>query len=253
MINIAVPTELVELTKRLGDPSKDYSILAEGNTSMRIDADVFMVKASGYSMTSIESTGFVAMRFSGVLGLLDVPDLALSDLKVGLAAARVDPANKTQPSIEVCLHAILLTLGQANYVGHTHPTAWNSILCSTIAEQASTGRLFPDQVVVCGPAALYIPYTDPGVPLAREVKRRLVEYLDRYHSPPKEILMQNHGLIALGTSAAEVERVMAMSVKAARILLGTYSVSQPNFLSEADITHLWTRPDEIERRALLIR
>jgi rhamnose utilization protein RhaD (predicted bifunctional aldolase and dehydrogenase) len=241
------------LTKWLGDPAKDFAIQAEGNTSTRLDADSFVVKASGYSMATIEPAGFVGMYFGGVLELLDGPELSTKDLKAALALARVDPSNNVQPSIEVCLHALLLTLGQANYVGHTHPTAWNSVLCSTVAEQASSGRLFPDHVVVCGPAAMYVPYTDPGVPLAREVRRRLYEYLDRYHTAPKEIVMQNHGLIALGSTAAEVERVTAMSVKAARILVGTYSVSQPNFMSEADIAHIWTRPDEIERRAMLIK
>ncbi len=252
-MSFTLPPDLLALTRWLGDPAKDFSIQAEGNTSTRIDSDSFMVKASGYSMANIEPAGFVGMYFSAVLELLDGPVLTTKDLKAALALARVDPTGTVQPSIEVCLHALLLTLGQAKYVGHTHPTAWNSILCSTVAEQASTGRLFPDHVVVCGPAALYIPYTDPGVPLAREVRRRLSEYLDHYHIAPKEIVMQNHGLIALGSTAAEVERVTAMSVKAARILVGTYSVAQPNFMSEADIAHIWTRPDEIERRALLIK
>ena len=43
-----------------------------------------------------------------------------------------------------------------------------------------------------------------------------------------------------------------MSVKAARILAGTLVAGGPNFMSEADISHLWTRPDEIERRAKFV-
>ena len=247
-----IPADLLTLTRQLGDPANDYSIQAEGNTSTRINADSFWVKASGYSMGSIEPAGFVAMHLEAVLDLLDGADLSTAELKAALNVARVDPTIGTSPSIEVCLHALLLTLGEATFVGHTHPTPWNALLCSIHAEAAAGGRAFPDHVVVCGPAALYIPYTDPGIPLARVVRQRLVAYRAQYSLPPKEILMQNHGLIALGASAAEVLRVTAMSVKAARILLGAYAVGGPVFMTAADIAHIWTRPDEIERRARLI-
>ncbi|MCC7448313.1 MAG: class II aldolase/adducin family protein [Anaerolineae bacterium] len=246
-----LPT-LLKLTHELGNPANDYSILAEGNTSTRIDKDTFWVKASGYFMRDLDEAGFVAMRFKPVLDLLDGPALSDADLKVALNAAKVDPSIKTRPSVEVVLHAILLSLGGASWVGHTHPAAWNSILCSRCADDVVKGRMFPDQIVVCGPAPLYIKYTDPGIPLAREVKEKLLKYIDAYGMGPKEILMQNHGLIALGDSAAEVERVTAMSVKSARIMLHTYALGGPNFLSEKDVSHLWTRPDEIERRQKLV-
>src|SRR5438046_2954780 len=112
-----------------------------------------------------------------------------------------------------------------------------------LAEGNTSIRLFPDHVVVCGPFPLFIKYTDPGLPLAREMRRRLSEFIDSYGEPPKEILMENHGLIVLGSSCAEVERITAMSVKAARILLGTFAAGGPKYLSEADVLHLWRRPD----------
>ncbi len=243
--------DLVRLSRELGRPENDYAILAEGNTSVRLDADTFSVKASGYSMRDIGDAGFVTMRFKPVLELLDGPDLPETELKVALDAAKTNPSVKARPSIEVALHAILLSLGKAQVVGHTHPSAWNSILCSVNVEKAVKGRLFPDHVVVCGPFPLYIKYTDPGLPLAREMRRRLSEFIETYGEAPKEILMENHGLIVLGSSCAEVERITAMSVKAARILLGTFAAGGPKYLSEADVLHLWRRPDEIARRALL--
>lgn len=245
--------DLIRLSCELGKPENDYIILAEGNTSVRIDADSFWVKASGYSLRNIAANGFVQMRFQPVLDLLDGPDLPETDLKAALDAAKVDLSAKARPSIEVALHAILLTQGQAQVIGHTHPVAWNSILCSVNAEQAVSGRIFPDQVVVCGPMPLFIKYTDPGLPLAREVRQRLAQFIDTYGEPPKEILMENHGLIVLGQSTIEVERIMAMSVKAARILVGAHACGKPKFLSEADIWHLWRRPDEIARRTLLTK
>ena len=62
---------LIQLSRELGNPVNDYTIQAEGNTSARIDADTFVVKASGYSLRGIEEAGFVAMRFKPVLEILD--------------------------------------------------------------------------------------------------------------------------------------------------------------------------------------
>jgi ribulose-5-phosphate 4-epimerase/fuculose-1-phosphate aldolase len=78
------------------------------------------------------------------------------------------------------------------------------------------------------------------------------QFLHKYDGmPPKVILMQNHGLIALGQSAREVEQITQMAVKAARILQGTFPMGGPRYLSEQDIIHLWKRPDEIYRRAVI--
>ena len=135
-------------------------------------------------------------------------------------------------------------------MGHTHPTAVNAVLCSQKVEEAVAGRLFPDEIVYCGPAPIYLPYTDPGVPLARAVRDAVDQYLDGYGEAPKVILMQNHGLIALGRTASEVERVTAMTVKTARVLLGTYALGGPHFLSPESAARIHTRPDERYRRQL---
>jgi len=244
--------ELRDLSRELGKPEKDYVIQAEGNTSARIDADTFWVKASGFSLRNVDESGFVTMCFDPVLQLLDGPDLPDEQLKMALTAAKADASVSARPSIEVALHAMLLKLGNFQVIGHTHPSVWNSILCSVNVTQALGGRWFPEQVVVCGPHLLYVPYADPGLPLARAVREHFLAFMDSYGEPPREILMQSHGLIALGQSCTEVERVTAMSVKAARILLGTYALGGPRFLSEHDVMHLWQRPDEITRRARLI-
>jgi len=65
---------------------------------------------------------------------------------------------------------------------------------------------------------------------------------------PKVILMQNHGLIALGRTAQQVENITAMAVKAARVLLGAYALGGPRFLTARDVARIHTRPDELYRR-----
>lgn len=240
--------QLVTMSRNLGDPALDYAILGEGNTSAKADDETFWVKASGAEMRSIEARGFVQVRFDRVLELLVAGDLTDDAIKAGLGAAKVDPNVVPHPSVETVLHALALRLDSVNYVGHTHPTAVNAILCSQKAEEAIAGRLFPDEIVYCGPAPVYIPYTDPGVPLARKVRDSIDQHIDNYGETPKVILMQNHGLIALGQSASEVENITAMYVKTARVILGLYALGGPHFLSDAAVARIHTRPDEEYRR-----
>jgi len=54
--------QLIEMTRRLGEPSKDYVILGEGNTSTRADEESFWVKCSGSRMEGIGPDGFVRTR-----------------------------------------------------------------------------------------------------------------------------------------------------------------------------------------------
>lgn len=244
----SVLEQLIDMTRHLGDPALDYAILGEGNTSA-CEETTFWVKASGAEMRTIDAGGFVQVHFEAVLALFrreDSPGDA--EIKAALEAARVDPEARARPSVETVLHALALQVPGVRFVGHTHPAAVNAILCAQQAEAAIAGRLFPDEIVYCGPAPVWVPYTDPGLPLAREVQQRIARYLDDWGEPPKTILMQNHGLIALGKSAAEVQHITAMAVKTARVLLGTFALGGPHFLSESAAARIHTRPDEHYRR-----
>jgi rhamnose utilization protein RhaD (predicted bifunctional aldolase and dehydrogenase) len=251
--------QLVAMSRHLGDPSLDCAILGEGNTSARADTDTFWVKGSGAELRTIDEAGFARVAFERVLDMLDEADMTDEQIKQRLIAAKVDPATGKghppaggiPPSIETVLHAICLSLEGVNFVGHTHPTAVNAVTCSVNFESAVSGRLFPDEIAMCGPAPVIVPYTDPGLPLARTVSRRIRDYIEEYYEVPKVILMQNHGLIALGRSAQHVETITAMAVKTARILLGTYALGGPRFLPPEAVVRIHTRPDELYRRQLL--
>jgi rhamnose utilization protein RhaD (predicted bifunctional aldolase and dehydrogenase) len=256
MAENTVLDQLVALSNNLGRPELDYAILGEGNTSARADdaaggPATFWVKSSGTELRTITAAGFVHVAFDRVLALMDRPNLSDADVKAGLTAAKVDPAAPGHPSVETLLHALCLQLPGISFIGHTHATAVNMLTCSVGFEQAYAGRLFPDEIVLCGPAPVLVPYTDPGVPLAKEVWARVQRYLDHHGEQPKVIMIQNHGLIALGRSAQHVLDVTAMAVKTARILLGTYAAGGPRFLSEADVARIHTRPDEHFRKLQL--
>lgn len=243
--------QLITMSNALGNPQNDYVILGEGNSSARADEHSFWVKASGTSLNGIGETGFVQVQFEPVLALLDQKDVTDTAVTATLTSATINAAANSRPSVETTFHAVALTVAEANFVGHTHPTAINSILCSAKAEEAIAGRLFPDEIVVCGPAPVFVPYTDPGIPLAKVIKEKIMAYQDAYGRSPKLIHMQNHGTIALGKTADEVLRITAMAVKTARILLGTYAVSVPRFLSAEDVDRIDTRPDEHFRQRML--
>ena len=239
-----VLSDLLQMSRRLGDPAYDYVILGEGNTSAGVDAETFFVKASGVSLRDIPESGLVRVRRAPILELLDRPSVTDDEIRDGLMTAKVDTLSPIRPSVETLFHAYLLSLPGINFVGHTHPAPVNSILCSKVAEEAISGRLFPDEIVCCGPAPVWVPYVDPGQPLAREMKARVEAYIDEQNSAPRVILMQNHGFIALGKTPGEVESATAMYVKTARILLGTYALGGPNFLTPENVNRIYTRPDE---------
>jgi rhamnose utilization protein RhaD (predicted bifunctional aldolase and dehydrogenase) len=245
-----VRRKLVMLSRELGDPRNDYAILAEGNTSARVDDKCFLLKASGSSLRLALAGSFVAVSFDAMQQMLESPpanDEALTQALMGCLAQD----STLRPSTEAPLHALGLTLGGARWIGHTHPPAVNAILCSNWAESIVEGALFPDQIVVCGPHPLFVRYVDPGIPLALAFRDRLLEHRERYGAMPKTVYLQNHGLIALGDSPGEVLRIHAMAVKAARILLGAVAVGGPSFLPAHAADRIETRQDEQYRRAVL--
>ncbi len=250
-MNMTILDELVALSRYLALPENDCVILAEGNTSARADAHSFWVKASGRAMAGIGPDGFVRVRFDPILALLDGPPLDDAGVRTALAAARIEPHAGGHPSVETVLHAVCLQLPGVHFVGHTHPTAINAITCSHAFAQALAGRLFPDEIVVCGVAPMLVPYVDPGLPLALAVRDGLRRYLDTYGEPPKSIYLQNHGFVALAATATQVANITAMTVKAARILIGTYSLGGPHFLAPEHVNRVHTRPDELYRRQQL--
>jgi rhamnose utilization protein RhaD (predicted bifunctional aldolase and dehydrogenase) len=247
----AILDQLVALSNTLGQPENDFAILGEGNTSARADGETFYVKSSGSELRTITAAGFCHVVFDRVMQLLDVDGLDDQAVKAGLQATKVDPAAPGHPSVETLLHGLCLRLPGVNFVGHTHPTAINSLTCSVGFEEAFSGRLFPDEIVLCGPATVLVPYTDPGIALARKTREQIGAYIDERGEMPRIVVIQNHGLIALGRTAEQVENETRMAVKAARILLGTYAAGGPRFLSKKEIARIHNRPDEHLRREKL--
>jgi rhamnose utilization protein RhaD (predicted bifunctional aldolase and dehydrogenase) len=240
--------QLVSMSCALGMPERDCVILGEGNTSARVDEKSYYVKASGFQLNGIQGQGFVELCFEPVLDMLDRQNLDDAETNRLLAAAKMDPSVQVRPSIEAPMHAVIFDVGGAGFIGHTHPTAVNAILCAQNGPELLHGRLFPDHIVFCGAAPAYIPYVEPGLPLARAVRRTLEEYLDAHGTAPKTIFMQNHGLIAVGRTAVEVDSITAMCVKSCRVLQATAAFGGPHFMSDEDVRVIYKHPGELYRR-----
>ena len=238
--------ELVAMSAELGLPAHEYAILGEGNTSVRAEADSFWIKASGTSLAGATRDNFVRVKMEPILAALDQPALDDAALKQLLRAATIQ--GQRAPSIETFLHALCLQLGGVRFVGHTHPAVAVGLLSGCRSRELFQGCLFPDQIVVLGPAMAYVPYADPGLPLALSLRTALREFLDRHCREPKVLLMENHGVIALGSTVQEVLNITQMLVKTCRILAGTLSAGGPRFLATTQVERIDKRPDELARR-----
>lgn len=198
----ALVTDMVAASRRIGaDP--EFVRAGGGNSSAKAGG-VLHIKPSGVSLAGLTEESLIALAMDPLLALLDserlgatgagdIPPGSDEVLRVG-EAARLSAPDGRRPSVELLFHALF----PESIVLHTHPTVVNMLTCASAGEALAT-RLF-------GEDALWIPYTDPGLPLARAIRdarrRRAAT------SPglvPRTVLLQNHGLIVSGGSGAEVE------------------------------------------------
>jgi ribulose-5-phosphate 4-epimerase/fuculose-1-phosphate aldolase len=127
----------------------------------------------------------------------------------------------------------------------------NKILCSRMGAEPFLGHVFPDAIVVCGVAPAVVPYVDPGRVLGLVVREELRRYRNAHGRPPKMMLMVNHGVVALGQTPTEVFNILLMADKWAKVLLGTYALGGPNYLTEEHVERIDSRLDEHYRRRRL--
>jgi L-ribulose-5-phosphate 4-epimerase len=243
--------DLIALSRAVGTAELDCVILGEGNTSAKHGSGSFYVKASGTQLALASEDTFVRARSAPILAALAGPQLSDQQTR-GLLADSVEDGSGRVPSTEAFMHALLLSLPGVEVVVHTHPTPLISILCLENWEEISRQRLFPDEIVCCGPRACTVPYADPGQPLAREIRRSVQSYAAEEGGWPKTIWIQNHGLICPGATPQEALTATRMSVKAARIWLGILQTGEKTrTLSEEQIRRIHGRPDEHFRQAQL--
>lgn len=255
-MTIADRASLAGLCRLLGDPVRDFVSLAEGNAAARHTDRCMLVTASGSALRDVTEEEIVEVSVAPVLDFVRSEPTGTSSQTVrGMLQAASVPrgdAPLRPPSIETLMHAVVMDRTGATYLGHTHPTVLLGLLCSPAAPDLFREMLFPDEVVVCGTGYAFVPYASPGLALAHEVDRVLGEYAERMGCAPRAVLLQNHGMIALGSTASQVMAVTVLTVKSARVRLAALAAGAPRGLSPEEVRSLVDRPDEKFRLARLV-
>ena len=98
---------------------------------------------------------------------------------------------------------------------------------------------------------MLIPYTNPGLVLARGIQLGVRQFIAERGVPPRVILLASHGVITLGATPDAVRAAMFMADKAARIFLGAAALGGPTFMDPTEVTRITNRLDEHYRQRAL--
>ena len=209
--------QLVELSHAFGsDP--EYVRAGGGNASVKLDG-VLYIKPSGTPLATMEADDLVPLRLDVLLDALDSDEPVAGD-PVRAAAERAQVGNPTRrPSVEILFHALV----PEPLVLHLHPLTTNALTCNERGESLAAELLGDD--------AVWVPYIDPGVPLARGIRDARAAFTERTGRPaPPVTLLGNHGLIVSGDTADEVaERTRRVT----SVIAGAVSLRQAQGTSPA--------------------
>src|SRR3954468_4499872 len=183
------------LSRRFGE-DPEYARAGGGNTSVK-EGNALHIKPSGVSLASITASSLMPLAMAPLLKLsaeAGVGAEAGSDPVMRVAmGARLRDEGERRPSVECVFHALI----PRRFVVHTHPTTVNAVTCAMDGE-AIARELFGD-------GALWVPYVNPGLPLAREIdRRRGAAAATSREAPAEVVLLQNHGLIVAGDEPAAI-------------------------------------------------
>ncbi|WP_430817188.1 class II aldolase/adducin family protein [Carboxylicivirga sp. RSCT41] len=217
--------QLIEISRQFGT-NPDYIIAGGGNSSYKDDERMW-VKASGTSMGVIDKDGFVCldrhkMKVISERHYSANPSQREEEVKQDLHNAILYPEGK-RPSVEASMHEII----PFAYVMHTHPTLVNGVLCAQNSRQVIQ-ELFGDDVV-------YLPYTDPGYVLFKDVEEALNVFRNEKGKDAQIIFLENHGVFVRADSCEEVKNIYKLiEEKINGALLSALNAENNNEVSELE-------------------
>lgn len=188
------PLEDLGGISRFYGSNKSFVIAGGGNTSYKTE-DKLWVKASGFALATITEEGFAVLDRKKLSKISENeysadPFERERQIKDDLADATI--TKDKRPSVETSLHNAI----NYKFVIHLHPTLVNGIMCGNDVEKLI--------VPLFGADALYIPYTDPGYVLFKEVEDKVKDFRSKKGFDPKVILLQNHGIFVSADTTQEV-------------------------------------------------
>lgn len=210
--------DFIRISKYAG-MRNDLGQAGGGNTSVKLDDQVMLVKSSGFQLADVsENSGYSKIdyrliaeyfkeniRADGKFVLTEDAGNALL-VKAQMAGGRA--------SIETFLHAVT-----GKYTLHSHPTLVN-ILTARKDGREILEELFPD--------AVYVPYRKPGAALAETYYK-----ICQAAGEPEIIFLESHGLVVSGGLA---ERVISRTEE---VLEKIAAYLQVSYEAYPNATKLW--------------
>lgn len=176
-----------------------------GNTSVKINADIMLIKASGVRLSEMSGkNGYVGVEWKKIHRFFKNSKTAsFANAEIGSRSV-IDEAvipeyscADSRPSIEAGFHVLL-----DRFVLHTHSVYVNSIACVREGE-----NLMKTVLVNRGIPAVWIPYSNPGASLTKQFAMCIKKYRQRHaQTVPQVFILQNHGLVVTGATAAQTLR-----------------------------------------------
>lgn len=224
---------LLRLGQALGSHAGELTLGTEGSAAVRAGADCFLVTRRGATLRELEPADAVEVKTEEARALLERDTLPEDGVRGALALPE-----GPEPSSDMLTYAHLFALDGVEMIAHVQPVEINQIISSPRARQFADRRTLAEEVIACGSSSVLVPYMDPGLPLAREVVRKVMLWRDRNKKTPRLVLLQNHGMIVVGESLEPVMATLEAAIKSARVFVGSAMMGGPVYLSPNNVVHL---------------
>ncbi len=219
---------LIQISKYAG-MRNDLAQAGGGNTSVKLDDQVMLVKSSGCQLADVSAdNGYMKVNYRAIQDYFESHTgdmMTEEDGKKLLAQAQMEEGHA---SIETFLHAMT-----AKYTLHSHPMLVN-ILTARVGGKEELQELFPE--------AVWVSYHKPGAVLAQACYRACKEQLAP-NSEYEVIFLENHGLVV---SAGTPERVIDKTEEILRKIAGYLHVSYRIYSSATRIWDMFLRIPQLQ-------
>lgn len=185
--------DFIKISKYAG-MRNDLAQAGGGNTSVKLDDHIMLVKSSGYQLADVdEQTGYSKVDYRKIVDYfkehVEMYEEDVFTEEVGKKLLEEAQIEGGRASIETFLHAVT-----GKYTLHSHPTLVN-ILTARVGGMDILHTLFPK--------AVFVPYRKPGAALA-ETYYKLYRKQQAQGADGSVIFLANHGLVVSGGNGDEV-------------------------------------------------
>lgn len=217
----------IQISKYAG-MRNDLAQAGGGNTSVKLDDQVMLVKSSGFQLADVnEESGYSKVDYRLIVDYfkknIKADGESAADVfteEIGKKLLQETQLGGGRASIETFLHSVT-----GKYTLHSHPTLVNILTARKDGEEILR-QLFP--------GALFVPYRKPGAALA-ETYYKLYSEQQAKGTTEAVIFLASHGLVVSGDSADQViDRTEKVLQKIASYLEISYE-AYPN------ATKLWNK------------